>query len=211
MVAHKIVNICFVLILIQNVFCKPAEYTSEELDSAIDEMRTNGKPEQKLLLLSVDSLQEINEEYAVSAVNFTKHLLKDDALLANDKPEVLEFKKNLTLYLDSNDPSANLTTTNDITDNFTDTIKHYVLLPEDKATPESKFIMELLNKHNWVDLQDNLYNDTDKFFKEFLKMIEENKEVLKKPILDWYDKYRTLTDFHEKMDAIIEIVALLFN
>ncbi|KNC27103.1 hypothetical protein FF38_12691 [Lucilia cuprina] len=210
--SFKIFTIFMVLFLVQNAWGKAIDHSSESLFSSSDEedeIRKNPTPAQKLVLFTYDNFVSLAKHYSKSAANISRLVLKDEAMIANDKPEVLEVKKNLTLYLEHYESNKKEKDLWDILDIYTDTVDKYIDMPEDAITPESTFIEGILKKYNAQDVILEFAVEFISFMSNFSKLFEEQKEHLDKPILDWYEKFSSISDFEEKIDAFSGFLELV--
>lgn len=140
-------------------------------------------------------------QYVHQSVNASKEILKDQDFLANDKPEVLEFKKKLNNFVESFEAGKDLDKLMEVLDIFGKTIDYYYELPKEKETPESKFILEILKKHNAKDMDEEFIKDFDKFLEEFKVLFVEAKKDLDKPLLEWYEKFVVIEDPEKKIES----------
>ncbi|XP_065357766.1 uncharacterized protein LOC135951937 [Calliphora vicina] len=184
--------------------------TMDELEKAIDEWRVTGSSADKLLIFTLDSLVTIPQQYAANATNATRYLIKDEAFEAMNQTEMLEFKKKLTMFLDKYDPStSNLKVIYKSMNAFANITDHYFELPVEKITAESKFITELLNKYNCKNVSMPFKKYLQTFFKDFIVVFEEHKEDLEKPMLDWFEKFKTITEWQEQMESMNEFIDMI--
>ncbi|KAI8121033.1 hypothetical protein FF38_12670 [Lucilia cuprina] len=166
MEGHIIFSILFYLFLAQTAFSKPidvsSEESSEEVEAVLKKLQTNGTESEKLILSRKGNYLLIPQKFTYNAYNATKHMLQDEALKINKNSEILEFKKNFILFLDKYDPAANLQETHKTMEFFRNITAHYFELSEEKMTPESKFIIDLLNKYQIKDVAIDL-NELEAF------------------------------------------------
>ncbi|XP_065357266.1 uncharacterized protein LOC135951529 [Calliphora vicina] len=209
MPAYKIFTIFMVLFLAQSSLAKPVDDLSSLFDSSEEEMRKNPTPAQKLLLFTLDNVISLGKSYSANAFNVSRNILKDESLMANDKPEVLEFKKNLTMFVEKYEANKKPLLLWDIMDIYIVTIDKYSDIPEEKLTTESKFISEIVDKYNSDLTALEFAIDVVLFMRNFELMFEEHKADLDKPMLDWYENYCNLDDFEEKIDAINGFIAMV--
>ncbi|XP_046805972.1 uncharacterized protein LOC124419691 [Lucilia cuprina] len=209
MSSYKIYTIFLVFFLTQ-VFAKPLEDTFQFFDTSEEEqkIRANPTPEQKLLIYTFDNFVSLGKHYGANVLEVCRNILKDESLKGNDKPEVLEFKKNLTSFVEKYESNKNPQLMWDIIEMYSDTTEKYAHIPDDKATPESSYILELLNKYNARDIAVKFASEFKTFMDNFVAMFEENKEHLEKPMLDWYEKFKTLTEYEDKLDAFTGFLEL---
>lgn len=169
------------------------------------EMRKNPTPSQKLLLFTYDTLLAVGKHYSEDAVKISRQILKDDVIVADHKPEMMELKKNLTSFIEKIEHNKKPKNVWDIMDIYTDTIDNYTDIPEDKQSPEAKKIMEVLEKYDSKEVTVKMVKELIDFMDKFEKMVVEYKDHLDKKMLDWYAKYKNLDDFEKKVDAFMEI------
>ncbi|XP_065357062.1 uncharacterized protein LOC135951352 [Calliphora vicina] len=201
MAAYKILAIFMVLFLVQSSLAKPLDDSSNLFDSSEEEIRKNPTAAQKLLLFAIDNFLAIGKQYSANAVNVSRNILQDESMVANDKPEVLEFKKNLTMFVEKYEANKKPLQWWDIIEIYTDTTDKYSHIPEEKVTPESTFIVEILKKYNSDKMALEIAPKFKIFIDDFEKMFEENKAELDKDMLEWYEKYSHFTDMEQKIDA----------
>ncbi|KNC27097.1 hypothetical protein FF38_12681, partial [Lucilia cuprina] len=198
---YKIVIILFAIILVQTINAKPRDYSSAEIEWAKNVVNINPSASEKLLIFVVDNLMTIPKKYAANAVNTTSQLLKDEAIEDISKPQMLEFKEKLNMVLHEYDPTAKkMKSYYKTMDHFGNMVDYYYYHHE----PEYSNIVHLLDKYNCKHIAMKLNDHLDTFFTEFMKMFNENKHDMNQSLLDWYDRFITLTDMQEKMKSIIE-------
>ncbi|XP_023303905.2 uncharacterized protein LOC111685855 [Lucilia cuprina] len=181
MTGLKIYNLFFLIITAKNILCQSTQYSAEEL-KIIDELKTSTNIADKLKYSIIENLNIIPQHYITSAANATQYLLKDQTLQDNSEPEVLEFKKNLTQYLDKHAPSmANIQASYTAMIDFGQMINPYYELSENELTPETKLIIKLMNKYNCKTIAGNMSDHYEKFLLDVSKMLEENKTHMDKP------------------------------
>ncbi|KNC27124.1 hypothetical protein FF38_12674, partial [Lucilia cuprina] len=180
----KIVNLFLVLALAQSVLCEHND---------------------KLLEYTIQNFASIPKHYEVIAANATRYLLKDEALLANHKPEVMEFKSKLNVFMDKYANSGkDISASYEALDYFVDLTDYYYELPEDKLNDEYRFIIELLNKYHFRDISMELTTRMEKFFETFVKMFDENRSNYESNVLEHFDKFTAFTDLEEKVKYFID-------
>lgn len=145
-------------------------------------------------------------KFVEKSVNATKDMLKDEDLMANNKPEVLEFKKNLTMFLDSIKENDDMEKAFDIMDIFINTTNHYLDLPKESETSETQFILDILNKYNIKDIKKGFLKDIDTFLEQFKVLFEAAKKELDKPMLEWFEKFSVIEDAEEKIDSFVKFM-----
>ncbi|XP_037825574.1 uncharacterized protein LOC119613617 [Lucilia sericata] len=211
MTTFKIYAFFMVLFLAQAlVYAKPLQDTFHFFDTSEEEIkiRENPTPKQQLLLYTFDNFVYLGKHYGDNAVEVSRHILKDDSLVGNDKPEVLQFKKNLIQFMENYECNSNPQLMWDYIDVYSDLTEKYAHITDDNVTPESSYISELLKKYNARDIAIKFANEFQMFMDNFVNMFEANKEHLKKPMLDWYEKFKTLTDFEDKLDSFTGFLEL---
>ncbi|XP_037826692.1 uncharacterized protein LOC119614646 [Lucilia sericata] len=202
---HKVFLIFFAIILVQTTYCKPRDYSSAEIEWAKNVVNINPSASEKLLIFVVDNLMTIPKKYAANAVNTTRYLLKDEALEDISETEMREFKEKLNIVLHEYDPSARkMKSYYKTMDHFVNMVDYYYGHHE----PKYSIIVSLLDKYDCKNVAMKLNDHLDIFFVEFMKMFRERKHDMSEPLLDWYDRFITLTDMQEKMKSIIEFVDL---
>ncbi|XP_065358200.1 uncharacterized protein LOC135952270 [Calliphora vicina] len=187
MAAYTMLTIFMVFFLVELSLAKPLDDSSD----------LNLTPAQKIIFNTLHTFYSLGDNYYANAFNVSRNILKDESLMANDKPEVLEFKKNLTMFVENYDVHKDREQLLHNIEIYLDTIKKYTDIPEEKLNAESKFIAEIVKKYNTTKMQETIQS----FMKNFDKLFEENKADLDKPMLEWYEKYSSLTDFKQKMVA----------
>ncbi|KAM7352105.1 uncharacterized protein ACRADG_004743 [Cochliomyia hominivorax] len=206
MVSNKMFAAILVLFLIQSTFAKPVENNSKSAESS-EEKDVSAKD--SLTLYTAVQFLAIATKYAEQSANISRDIIKDEELLANEKPEVIEFKKNITKFVESYDSAKDADKALESIELFSNTTDHYYELPEDKQTPESEFIVKILNKYKVKDLETDVLKQFDEFLVNFKSLFEKAKGELKKPLLDWYDNFLTITDFEKKFEAFNEFADLV--
>lgn len=160
------------------------------------------------MLYTATNFLLLGSKFADKSVKVSKKILKDEDLLANDKPEVLEFKQNLTTFLDSLKKTKDLEKAFDILDIFSNTTDHYLELPQEKETPESQFIVQILHKYKVQDMEKDFLKEFDKFLEEFKVLFKAAKNDLDKPILEWYEKFLLIEDSEKKLESFEQFMEL---
>ncbi|KAM7352963.1 uncharacterized protein ACRADG_005294 [Cochliomyia hominivorax] len=193
----KIFTILGVLLLVQGFFTKPVEDDTKSSEAM------EITPQQILFVYTATNFVHLRSKYIKQSLNIARKILKDQDVVANDKPEVLEFKRNLTNFLESyNNEQEDNDNDSDAYDVFADIIDQYMEQPEEKQTPDSLFIKDILKKYKINDVKENFQKDFAKFLERFNLLFESSKSHMKKPMLDWYEKFKTLNRFEEKLIAL---------
>lgn len=149
---------------------------------------------------------EIGQHFSKAAVKVCRQVLKDEAIVSNHHHDVMEFKKNMTLFVEKVEHNHKPKAIWDILEIYTDTIDNFTEIPEGQETAESKVIVEVLEKYNYRNAALEMAKDFKKFMDDFIKMFEKNKADLEKPLLDWYEKYQTLNAFEKKIEAMTDLI-----
>ncbi|XP_023303904.2 uncharacterized protein LOC111685854 [Lucilia cuprina] len=209
MVLLRTCGLLMVILLAQSAYCKPSDYM-EEVDATLNELRKKGTYSEKLTLLIADRFINIPRGRSDKAVKCSKDLLRDTTLLSNTNSEVVNFRRNLTLFVDNYNRTDSLQSIYESLAIFMDTTKHYVELPADKATAESRLIIEQLEKYNCKSVAMKLIREFDSFFVDFNRLFEEGKRKndLSQAQLDWYAKFVKLNNLKDKMVDIIVFMYL---
>lgn len=129
-------------------------------------------------------------------------------MLASVEPEVLEFKQNLTKFIEDFDKKDS----NDIFDSINTIVSisdHYLNLSDEEIMPEPKLIKKLLNKYHAEDVEDHFRKNFAKYADNLASLFDRAKDYLDKPWLDWYEKFKGINDFVEQIEALSEFVKLL--
>ncbi|KAM7351558.1 uncharacterized protein ACRADG_004353 [Cochliomyia hominivorax] len=201
----KIFSIFVGLVLMQTVFSKPVENTSNSVESSEE----SDSAKTVLLLFTATNFLLIASKYAEKSVKIAGKMMKDEDLLANEKPEVMEFKKNMTTFLEAYEATNDLEKIFEVLETFSNATDHYLELPKEKETPESMFIVEVLNKYKVKEMEQKLLKDFDEFVVQFKTLFEAAKKEMNKPMLDWYDKFIKLDDFEKKFEAFGDFAELV--
>ncbi|XP_037825582.1 uncharacterized protein LOC119613624 [Lucilia sericata] len=205
METNNIYTFFMVLFLIQIslTYTKPVKDTYQFYDTSEEDrnIRTNPTVKQKLLLFTYDSFISLGLQYANNADVVSNRILNDESLMTNTNPEILEFKNKLKQFVEKYESSRNIRIVWDLIDMYTAAVEKYFDIPEDKVTPETSYILELLKKHKGIDVATRFAAEFKKFENNFVSMFEENKEHLEKPMLDWYEKFKSINTTEKKIDA----------
>lgn len=199
-------------ILIQNFLCcqtslaKPAENSANSTEP--NENNTFSAKE-KLMIYTGTQFFILGSVYAEKSVNITKEILKDEDLLASNKPEILQFKKNLTIFLESLEVKKDLEQVFDVSQDFANITKLYLEMPKGEETTESKFIGDILNKYQVKVMNKQFEKDFDDFLKHFEKLFEAAKNDIEKPILEWHEKFVVLDDFDKKYKSFVKFLHMI--
>ncbi|XP_065358687.1 uncharacterized protein LOC135952603 [Calliphora vicina] len=209
MAIHTICIIAFVLIVVQNLYAKPVENTTNEQELIKKILNGNPTASEKLHVFLLETMNIKPKQYAANAFNATQYLLKDPALLQNNNLEVTFFKDELNRVINTYKPSATeITTYFETMIIFSNVMEYYYQLPQDKVTSDTKFIVDLINKYDCKTLAMKIKGHYEATFTEFNKKFEEHKKDLEQPILDWYDKYAALTSTPEKLISLLDLLSL---
>lgn len=148
-------------------------------------------------------------KYVGKSVKASKNILKDEDLLANNKPEILEFKKKLTNFVESFEDNKDVDKFGEVLEVYGNTIDYYLELPKEKETPETQFIVGLLKKYKVKDMDEKFIKEFDKFLEEFKVLFEEAKKDLDKPLVEWYEKFVAIEDVEKKIESFEKFMDLL--
>ncbi|XP_046805954.1 uncharacterized protein LOC111685839 [Lucilia cuprina] len=205
MEANKICTFFMLIFLIQIsvTYTKPVKDTYQFYDTSEEDRntRTNPTTKQKLLLFTYDNFISLGLQYANNADVVSNRILNDESLSGNTNAEILEFKTKLKEFVEKYESSRNFRMVWNIIAMYTDAVDKYFHIAEDKITPENNYILELLKKHKGSDVATRFLAEFKKFENNFVSMFEEHKEHLEKPMLDWYEKFKTFNNTEKKIDA----------
>lgn len=190
----------------QTSLAKPAE-NSANFTKPLENNTFTAK--EKLMIYTGTEFFILGSIYAEKSVNITKEILKDQDLLASNKPEILVFKKNLTTFLESLEVKKDLEHVFDVSQDFANITKPYLELPKEKETTESKFIGDLLNKYHVKVMRIQFEKDFDTFLKYFERLFEAAKNDIEKPILEWHKQFVVLNDFDKKYKSFVKFLHLI--
>ncbi|KNC27109.1 hypothetical protein FF38_12695 [Lucilia cuprina] len=157
---------------------------------------------------SINLFISLGLQYANNADVASNRILNDESLSGNTNAEILEFKTKLKEFVEKYESSRNFCMVWNIIAMYTDAVDKYFHIPEDKITPENNYILELLKKHKGSDVATRFLAEFKKFENNFVSLFEENKEHLEKPMLDWYEKFKTFNNTEKKIDAFSEFFEL---
>ncbi|XP_037827558.1 uncharacterized protein LOC119615621 [Lucilia sericata] len=129
----KICAIFMVLFLAQAALGKPA-------DSSVEQELT---PKQELAGYIGISLFALIQEYSEKCIKISREILKDDDFKVRPEPMIVEFKEKLNKFVDAYETSTDMEKKIDTLDMFSNIIDFYYEIPEDKYTPESKYIVDI--------------------------------------------------------------------
>lgn len=130
-------------------------------------------------------------------------------MLASVEPEVLEFKQNLTNFIEDFDKKQDTDEVFDTIDTFASITDHYLNLSDEEITPDSKFIKKLLNKYHAEDVENHFRKNFAKSADNLEFLFDTAKDYLDKSLLDWYEKFKGINDFVEQIEALSEFIKLL--
>ncbi|XP_037826156.1 uncharacterized protein LOC119614126 [Lucilia sericata] len=143
--------------------------------------------------------EPLDYKYINKSNNIAQELLKDEIFVNNTESEILEFKQNLTNYIEYYEARHGY---KDICDIFNNTNWFYREILNQELTKESIFMKELLDKYNYNELEMEFLEDFEDFVNDLKKQFEENKMELEKPMRRWYEKFLGLNEFDEKFKAL---------
>ncbi|XP_037826158.1 uncharacterized protein LOC119614128 [Lucilia sericata] len=193
----KICAILLVLILSQTAFVK-SENSSEKTN-------TNLTSKQSFLKYVITSFSAMIQEYSEKSLKVSRAILKNEEFKSHHEPLIEEFKHNLTQFLDYIEANNNVPNKLVAIDMFTNTTDFYYEIPEQKLTSETKYILEILNKYRYKDIEVEMEKKFSTFEKYFKKMFEEFKSEWDERALEWYEKYQNIQDFKEKFNAFTNL------
>lgn len=125
------------------------------------------------------------------------------------EPEILEFKQNLTTFAEILDKKR---LTNEVIDTirtFAILADHYLTISDEEMTPDSKFIKQLLNKYHVENLENNFKENFGDFIENLKFLVDKAKNILSKPLLSWYEKFKDIKDFVKQIESLTEFIELL--
>ncbi|XP_065358487.1 uncharacterized protein LOC135952464 [Calliphora vicina] len=201
MFSFNIFKVLAMLLLVQLAYGKPLKENNFIFDA--DKHRNDTSPQIQLLVYTSDNLANLSQQFIANATAVCRNILKDESFRANETPEVQLFKNNLTMFVQNYESPKDLQTNSDPMQYFVKTITYYLELPEDNRTPESTFILDMLNKYEIKNMKENYVKQFDEFIEKFKQRFEETKEHFDNNMLQWYERFKTLTDFGDRFLFII--------
>ncbi|XP_065357410.1 uncharacterized protein LOC135951654 [Calliphora vicina] len=209
MFSNKSINLFVILLLAQLAFGKPAdENVSTVYDPDEEEYRKDPSPKTQFVVYTYDNIMALAKPYAADAVQLSLNILKDESFKANEKPEVMEFRKTLQMFVNKYELTRNMQKVWDFIDVYDNAIDHYYELPDEKRTTETQFILDILNKYEAKNLEQTFVKQLDVFIEKFMKKFNDTKEHLDSDMLVWYENFKTLKDFKERYRALIAFILL---
>ncbi|KNC27112.1 hypothetical protein FF38_12690 [Lucilia cuprina] len=210
MKASKIFSIFVLILQTQTSFCKPNE-ESTSISELEDDLRNDSLPQKQMIVIAYDQLMALGREYIDRSAEISRNILKDESLMLNEKPEVVEFKKNLKVFVESNDNSKkkDVFTIWTLISVYVQTIENYVELSEEKITPESKFILEIINKYDCHTVNMEYRRKFNVTVDDFTRKFEEHKEHMNEHVLQWFKTFKALTKFDEKLETLTDFMFML--
>ncbi|XP_037827557.1 uncharacterized protein LOC119615620 [Lucilia sericata] len=175
MSVYKIFDIFTVLFLIQTCYTKP-----------IDENRSLAS-KRNLRDYTIKHFSGLTVKCMYEYADITLKLLADKSLDLHDESEILQFKQNATKFIEE------FSFTNI---DYLEGVVYYLELTEEQLTPESKFIVELLEKYKYRELREDLIKETQNLIADFKTKFEEVKIHLgpDDPLLEWYGEFLSSED-----------------
>ncbi|KAI8121098.1 hypothetical protein FF38_12696 [Lucilia cuprina] len=198
----KLNSIILFVILIRSAFTKSFDNSN---DSSLNELL----PQQKLLHYVGRNFLHLAEEYAIKYADISRAILKDKTLLSEHTPEVENFKNKLIKFLENYENQKSLSQNMNIMEIFANTTEYYYKLPEENHTMETRFILKLLNKYNYKEIEKDIAKDFEPFIENFEKLFEEYEGNWDRTLMDWYEKFKTLKEFEHKLEAFSEFMELV--
>lgn len=98
-------------------------------------------------------------EYSAKLVAVVRQMVKDEALLENKDPEIVEFVKNLTETLNENDADPSLSAKFNVIAQLGRLPHRIQNLPENLVTENTKLMEETMKRYGLMDV----VNELDKF------------------------------------------------
>lgn len=187
----------------QTSLAKPVEDSSNLLDDDLT-------PKQNLLIYAGTNFLVLGIKYIDISIIASKEILKDQDLIANNKPEILEFKKKLNTFVKSIEDDKDAEKFLNVFEIFGKTIDYYLELSKEKETPETQFIVDILKKYKIKDIEGEFNKDFDNFLEEFKVLFEAAKKDMDKSLLEWYEKFAAIEDVEKKIESL-EYFLSLFN
>ncbi|KAI8121031.1 hypothetical protein FF38_12675, partial [Lucilia cuprina] len=202
MSSFNILNIFIVLFLAQSSLSHPTDNKHNELITKVMRKVTpTAFPPGSILLILVENFGIVTKHFATEFNNATEYLLKDEALMNNNNPEVIEFKNKLNILHNLYDPALNDTKYNyDIAAGYVNLTNYYFEQPE----MECKVIKELLTKYKLKDINEKMSIDIEMFFENVIKMFEVSKKYFESEISLWFDNFAKLNDLPERINSFID-------
>ncbi|XP_037825577.1 uncharacterized protein LOC119613619 isoform X2 [Lucilia sericata] len=181
---------------------------SYKLDLFEERYRRDHYLQKRFIIYTYDHLMDLSGPYAACAFDVCRNILKDEEFMANDKPEVLEFRKKLKMFVEKYQSSKDLRTTWDIVDIYDDAVDCYYMMADENKTPESQFIIDILNKYEAKNIEEKFMNQFNDFNTVFMIKFEEEKEHFDGDMVEWYESYKQLDDSEEKCISMIAMLMM---
>ncbi|XP_037825581.1 uncharacterized protein LOC119613623 [Lucilia sericata] len=131
----------FVIFLIFSLTPTSFGRNTPNLYAVEEQIRTDTSPRKPVLVYAFDNLASLGKEYIASGAQISRNILKDEDLASNDKPEVEIFKNNLKQFVEKYDNSnKDVQEIWNLIEVYGDIWQKYYKMPEEKKSPEAKFI-----------------------------------------------------------------------
>lgn len=171
-------------------------------------MKRNATAAEILEITIMENLNIKPLQYAEQALNATKFLLKDKTLTNNDLPEIVVFKTKLIEFFNKYNPLMRFEAV-EAMEAFANITEYYFEQTEDEMTNEMKFIVNLLNKYDCQELTMKCTTHWRIFVENLTEMLEEFKDDLDQPILQWYEKFKKAKNLRDKISYIMDYLLLI--
>ena len=181
------------------VFTKPVDDSNESFD--IEEVRKNPTPKQKVFLFAIDNFTDLVKDYASKSYEVAQKILKDESLMESHNEEAENVKSKLQKFVNNYETTKDKDNKFSLVEIYNDVTEHYYDMPESKQTVNTTFILNLLKKYDARSTAVEFYKQFLVFNTNFLKMYEETKANLDKPMVEWFEKYKTIVDHEKQIDA----------
>ncbi|KNC27113.1 hypothetical protein FF38_12694 [Lucilia cuprina] len=141
----------------------------------------------------------MGEKYIEKIVDLSHQIQKDESLELHNEADILEFKQNINNYIESYNMNSPFEVILYKTKHFVESILYYFQLTDEQLTSEFKFIVELLEKYKYQELEEECKNNIKIFIDGFKMKFEENKDYLDKPLLEWYERFSNIEEEGEQI------------
>lgn len=161
-----ILSVLIAVILIQCTLSKPIEDTTTS-----DESSSNEEFD-----VYMSEFRDLLNGYLNKAVNISEHIFKDQALVEHKSPVILEFKKNITEFVDkykSNKATKDEDLLTEIIEMYDDNVTFHLETEKEELTDDTELIVNLLKKYKAEELNEEFEKIMATYIVKMMQMVQD--------------------------------------
>ncbi|XP_013109192.1 uncharacterized protein LOC106088295 [Stomoxys calcitrans] len=163
-------------------------------------------PKDQLLYFTLVAFRDMSLEYVDLAANISESLLTDEDLQPNQSTTIMEFRKNITQFLEQYKKYDGIEELFNLVDFYSNTTSHYFELTAETSAADMLKIKEKLDKYGSDELDREFENLFMKFGEQFCQKFDEYKSKLsaeelqqEKVMFDWLEEFKSIQNAEEKI------------